>query len=189
MTRQFHTTRWSVVVAAGKPDSPEAGRALEILCTTYWYPLYAFARGRGSSRHEAEDLAQCFFAYLLEKNFVNSADRSRGRFRAFLLTAFKRFCTRERDRFRAQKRGGGRQPLSIDFDDGERRFSLEPAHEETPERLFDRQWALTLLDRVIERLRDEMDASGKAGLFDTLKPCLIAASGPPPAGIWPISSA
>ena len=154
MEGRFATTRWSLVCAAGRGDTA-AGAALASLCETYWYPLYAFLRRRGSSREEAEDVTQSFFASLLERGWVRSADRDRGRFRTFLLTALTRFLSKERDRQRAFRRGGGRLRLSLDFDQGENRYLLEPVDHQTPDRLFERRWALTVLERVLERLRDE----------------------------------
>jgi RNA polymerase sigma-70 factor (ECF subfamily) len=151
----FATTRWSIVVAAGGPTGPDARAALETLCGTYWYPLYAYARRRGQDRHAAEDLTQGFFARLLERGSVAAADPQRGRFRAFLLTAFQRFAANEWERERAQKRGGGARVLSIDFEGGESRFASEPAHDLTPEREYERRFALALLARVLARVRDE----------------------------------
>lgn len=174
MTHDFHTTRWTVVLTAGHKGAPEARRALATLCETYWYPIYAFARRKGHAPVEAEDLTQGFFSALLEKDYVNAADPERGRFRAFMLTAFRRYVSRERDRARARKRGGGRAPLSLDFAYGERRYTIEPSHELTPERAFDRRWALTLLETVMERLQKEMADAGKLEVFDGLKPHLLA---------------
>ncbi len=153
--RHFATTRWSIVVAAGGPTGEDARRALETLCSTYWYPLYAYARRRGQDRHAAEDLTQGFFATLLERGSVALADPQRGRFRAFLLTAFQRFAANEHERTSAQKRGGGVSTLSIDFDDGESRFTTEPSHEMTPEREYERRFALALLARVLGRVKAE----------------------------------
>lgn len=151
----FATTRWSVVLAAGGADTSAARDALATLCATYWYPLYAYARRRGADRHAAEDLTQGFFAMLLARGSVAAADPERGRFRAFLLTAFQRFASNERERAAAQKRGGSALALSIDFDQGESRFTNEPSHEMTPEREFERRFALALLARVLERVRAE----------------------------------
>jgi RNA polymerase sigma-70 factor (ECF subfamily) len=161
-----------MVVAAGEKDTPEAEVALATLCERYWYPLYAFLRRRGRKAHDAQDLVQGFFAALLEKDYLLDADRERGRFRTFMLAALRHFASHERDKANALKRGGGRKRLSLDFDDGEKRYSLEPVEEITPERMFERRWALTLLDRVLGRLRDEYAGSGKAELFDALKPLL-----------------
>jgi RNA polymerase sigma factor (sigma-70 family) len=152
---QFATTRWSVVVAAGGPTGTGARAALETLCRTYWYPLYAYARRRGAARQDAEDLVQGFFGVLLERGSVASADPQRGRFRAFLLTAFQRCAADEHERRNAQKRGGGARTLSLDFDDGETRFANEPAHELTPEREFERRFALALLARALDRVEAE----------------------------------
>lgn len=154
----FATTRWSIVVAAGGPTGADAKAALETLCATYWYPLYAYARRRGQARHAAEDLVQGFFAMLLERGSVAAADPQRGRFRAFLLTAFQRFAVNEHEHANAQKRGGGVKLLTLDFDDGETRFATEPRHEITPEREFERRFALALLARTLENVRRERPA-------------------------------
>ncbi len=177
--RGFATTRWSLVAAAGRPTSPEAGRALEALCGAYWYPLYAHARRRGLDADLAQDRTQAFFARLLEKGDLAVADRARGRFRSFLLAAFEHFLANARDYDHAAIRGGGRPSLSLDFAAGESRLGLEPSHETTPERIFDRQWALTLLDRALARLRDEYHAAGKGPLFDALTPSLAGDRGTP----------
>ncbi|MBC8352986.1 MAG: hypothetical protein H8E66_13405 [Planctomycetes bacterium] len=166
------TTRWSVVLAAGHQSSPHAKRALESLCQAYWYPLYAFVRRRGKQPETARDLTQEFFATLLEKDYLNSADRERGRFRTFLLTVFKRFLANEHQREQAQKRGGGYSVVSIDVDDGERRLSLEPSHHWTPEDEFERRWAVTLLEQVLGCLQADYESKGKGPLFDRLKPFL-----------------
>jgi RNA polymerase sigma-70 factor (ECF subfamily) len=168
----FVTTHWSVVLSAGQSDTPRAGEALERLCQTYWYPLYAYVRRRGYSPEDAQDLTQEFFVWLLRRNWLARADQQRGRFRSFLLTTFTRFLTNEWDKARAQKRGGG-QILLPEFDSGETRFSLEPAGPLTPEQIFERRWALELLAKVMERLGDEFAGEGKAELFETLKPCLL----------------
>ncbi|HEV3260198.1 MAG TPA: sigma-70 family RNA polymerase sigma factor [Gemmataceae bacterium] len=165
----FVTTHWSVVVAARENASPEARQALAELCRTYWYPLYAFIRRQGQSADESQDLTQELFARLLEKDFLGAVDRDKGKFRSFLLAACKHFLANERDRARAQKRGGGRDLLSIDGQAAESRYRLEPAHSLTPEKLFERRWALTLLDQVLARLREEFVAAGKDKLFEQLK--------------------
>src|SRR6516162_729807 len=166
--RGFATTRWSMVLAAGKGQSPDADAALARLCRTYWYPLYAFVRRSGHQPADAQDLTQEFFARLLEKHYLRAADPERGRFRSFLLASCKHFLSKERDRAKAQKRGGGRIVLPLDFEAGERRYSLEPTHEATAEKIYEQRWALTLLDRVFTRLRDEFDQAGKQKEFNCL---------------------
>lgn len=169
----FAATRWTVVLAAAKGrDSPQAADALSELCRTYWYPLYAFIRRRGYESHEAEDLTQEFFARLLEKHVLAGIDREKGKFRAFLLAAAKHFLANERDRTQAQKRGGGRAMIAWDSLNAEARYRLEPAHDLTPERLFERRWALTLLDHVLARVQAEFDEGGKTRLFEALKGAL-----------------
>jgi RNA polymerase sigma-70 factor (ECF subfamily) len=165
----FATTRWTLVLAAGRGGSKEAREALASLCGAYWYPLYAFVRRLGHRPEEAQDLTQAFLAELLEKNYLRAADPERGRFRSFLLAAFRHFLAKERERAQAQKRGGGRTHLSLDFETGERRYSLEPAHELTAERLYEQRWALAVLDQVLARLREEFRRAGKADLFERLK--------------------
>jgi RNA polymerase sigma-70 factor (ECF subfamily) len=165
----FATTRWSIVLSAGQRASAESEQALADLCQRYWYPLYAYLRRHVPQAEEAQDLTQEFFARLLEKNMLAAADPERGRFRYFLLTACKNFLANERQRGRAQKRGGGKTVFSLDFAGGESRFRREPADRWTPERLFDRQWAIALLDRVLERLRAEHVQAGKDTTFNQLK--------------------
>jgi RNA polymerase sigma-70 factor (ECF subfamily) len=172
MSGRFETTRWSMILAAGKAGDDGAREALARLCETYWYPLYAHARRKGNPPEVAEDLTQGFFAELLEKGWVGAADPQRGRFRTFLLTAFRRHLSRARDRDGAKKRGGDRRRLSLDFEDGERRYSLEPVHDLTAERVFDRRWALTLLDRVLGLLRERMEECGRERQFAALRPFL-----------------
>jgi RNA polymerase sigma factor (sigma-70 family) len=168
----FGTTRWSLVLGAGRPCSQEAGAALAELCQRYWYPLYAYVRRRVGDVSEAQDLTQEFFARLLEKNTLAAASRERGRFRAFLLGAMKNFLANEWDKAKALKRGGGRPPISLALDTAESKLTLEPAHELTPEKLYERQWALTLLELVVERIEAEYSAAGKARQFALLKPAL-----------------
>lgn len=165
----FHTTRWSMVVAAGNRKAPDAQAALAALCETYWPAVYAFIRRRGHDADTAQDLTQAFFCRVLEKNTIGEADRGRGKFRSFLLSAVKFFLANEHDRAAAQKRGGDRRKLSLDFGSAESRLSLEPTHDDTPERLFDRQWALTVLERAMARLRAEHSAGDKLALFERLK--------------------
>jgi RNA polymerase sigma-70 factor (ECF subfamily) len=172
--RRFATTQWTLVVAAGDRRHPQADAALETLCQRYWYPVYAFVRRRGHPAADAQDLTQEFFATLLEKEYLRSVERERGRFRTFLLTAVSRFLGKQADRAFAQKRGGGHKPLSIDFADAEGRYLLEPADRCTPELLFERRWALTLLDRALERLGADYAGKGKQKLFERLRPYLIA---------------
>lgn len=168
----FATTQWSLVLRAAQPDNSSARLALEMLCRRYWFPLYAFARRRVATVPEAQDLTQEFFLRLLEKNSLAAASPERGRFRSFLLTSLKNFLANEWDRATAQKRGGGRERLSLDWETGESRLSLEPAHTDTPEREFERQWALTLLDVVVRRLQEEFAASDKSRQFELLKETL-----------------
>ena len=170
----FATTRWTVVLAAGRKGAPQADAALEELCRTYWYPLYAYARRHGHSREDAEDLTQAFFARLLEKNYLEGIGSERGKFRAFLLTAVKHFLANEWDRERSQKRGGGVRPLSLDWRGADTRYQIHPADNLSPDKLYDRTWALTMLERVITRLRDECRAEGKARLYEELKGFLTA---------------
>jgi RNA polymerase sigma-70 factor (ECF subfamily) len=173
----FGTTRWSLVLAARDRGTPEADSALAALCSAYWYPLYAFIRRRGHDPDQAADLTQGFFARFLEKDYLGSVDPSKGRFRAFLLAACKHFLANEHDREVALKRGGGRGPISIDRRDAEGRYLSEPAHDLTAERLFDRRWALSLLDRALEQVGRELHQVGKGALYDRLKLVLIGAEG------------
>jgi RNA polymerase sigma-70 factor (ECF subfamily) len=169
---RFPTTCWSRVVAAGDPGAPGAREALADLCRAYWYPLYAYVRHRGLPPDQAQDLTQDLFARLLEKGVLAAANPSRGRFRAFLRAVCADFLANRRDRENALKRGGGRIFIPIDPDDAESRYAREPAHELTPERVFDRAWALTLLGRALERLREEYCAGGQAASFEALSPVL-----------------
>ena len=178
--RQFASTRWSLVAAACQRESPESAAALASLCRLYWYPLYAYARRRLPTAEDAQDLTQDFFARLLEKEYLRQADRQRGSFRSFLLTAFKHFLEKERDRANAQKRGGGRPHLPLDFQVGERRYQLEPAHAADAESLYERRWALTLLEQTLAQLRDELARGGKGRLFEALKGTLTGEDAPRP---------
>jgi RNA polymerase sigma factor (sigma-70 family) len=173
----FETTHWSLVLAASDRARPQADEALATLCGSYWYPLYAFIRRRGHDPDRAADLTQGFFARLLEKEFLRSVDPSRGRFRAFLLAACKNFLANEYDRETARKRGGGRAPVSIDFRDAEGRYLAEPAHDLTAERLFERRWALTILEQSLDRLEREARQADKSTLYERLKPHLTGADG------------
>ncbi len=175
---RFEATRWSIVVAAGAADSQRAHRALEHLCTAYWYPLYAFVRRQGHSPHDAQDLTQEFFARLLARNFLGDADPAKGRFRSFLLGALKHFLPGEWDRARAQKRGGGQQPISLDAESAETRYQLEPADESSAEKIYERRWALALLDQMLKRLRGDFTRDGKENVFDELKSALTGGKVP-----------
>jgi len=170
--KSFASTQWSVVLAAGDIDRHEARIALAQLCEAYWYPLYAYVRRRVDNVHEAQDLTQAFFAHLLEKQAIARADHHRGRFRDFLVTALKNFLSNEWEKARAEKRGAGKTPLSLDFDEGESRYKIEPSHELTAQKLYERRWVLTLLDQVLEGLRIELAEAGNAGHFDQLKGAL-----------------
>jgi RNA polymerase sigma-70 factor (ECF subfamily) len=174
---QFATTHWSLVLAARDRAEPGADDALSSLCGLYWYPLYAYVRRRGHGADEAHDLTQEFFARLLEKDFLAGVDRGKGQFRSFLLAACNHFLANEHDRARAKKRGGGRAVLSLDAADAEGRYLGEPADALTPEKLFERRWALALLQQVMARLRDEFEAKGKARLFDRLRGFLVGEKG------------
>jgi DNA-directed RNA polymerase specialized sigma24 family protein len=169
----FATTHWTVVLAARRGDSQQAAVALEELCRTYWYPLYAYVRRQGHSREDAEDLTQGFFARLLEKNYLETVTSDKGKFRAFLLVAVKRFLANEWDRANRQKRGGGVMPLSLDWQDADMRYQINPVDNLSPDKLYDRAWAVIVLERVITRLREESGREGKANLYEQLKPFLI----------------
>jgi RNA polymerase sigma-70 factor (ECF subfamily) len=173
----FVTTHWSVVLSARQKDSPQSAAALETLCRTYWYPLYAYVRRQGHSPPDAQDLTQEFFARLLQKDYLKAAAREKGQFRTFLIVALKRFLANEWDRLRAQKRGGGQPLLSFDTELAEQRYRVESVEGATADRIFERRWALTLLDRTMTRLREEFAAAGKAGEFAPLKICLTAERG------------
>ncbi|MBS0263210.1 MAG: sigma-70 family RNA polymerase sigma factor [Planctomycetes bacterium] len=170
--RQFATTQWSLVAAAADADHNASRQALAALCDAYWYPVYAYVRRRVSDRHAAQDLTQGFFSHLLEKQILARADRERGRFRAFLLASVQNFLLNEREHARALKRGGDCQILSLDFTTGESRYLLEPSHELTAEKLFERRWVLTLLDQVLSQLRGELSESGKPEYFEQFQAAL-----------------
>jgi len=174
----FTETRWSVVLRAGRPSSPDASASLEKLCRTYWYPVYAFVRRRGRGAEDAQDLTQEFFSRLLRKNTFADADPAKGRFRSFLLGALKHFLADEWDKARAEKRGGHCETFSLDALDPEARYALEPATDLTPDRIFDRRWATTLLEQALCRLGEEFTAAGKARHFALLKFFLTSDAGP-----------
>ena len=173
----FATTHWTVVLAAGQRHTPQSDGALEELCRIYWFPLYAYVRRRGHNKPDAEDLAQDFFARLLEKNFFTNLDSEKGKFRAFLLASLKHFLANEWDKSQAQKRGGGVVPLSLDWQTADTKFQVAATNEPSPDKAFDREWALALLAKVIERLQSECAADGKAKLFEQLKIFLMAGKG------------
>jgi RNA polymerase sigma factor (sigma-70 family) len=173
----FVTTHWSVVLAAARKDTASAQGALARLCETYWYPLYAYVRRRGYGPEDAQDLTQGFFAQLLSHGWVADADRQRGRFRTFLLTALSRYLANEWDRRQTQKRGGGAPVLPLDTAVAEGRYQAEGAEAMPPDRLYDRQWAMTLLERALSRLRLEHEQAGKAAEFAVLSPMLTAERG------------
>lgn len=173
----FLTTRWSLVVAARDAEAPGSDAALEHLCRSYWYPLYVYVRRQGHSPEDAQDLTQEFFARLLQKQWMHAAEPSRGRFRSFLLVALKRFLFNEWDRSRTLKRGGAVQHVPLDAGDAEERFLKEPSVTATPERQFERRWALTLLDRAMATLKDEYAKDARQVEFDTLKDYLSAPRG------------
>lgn len=165
----FATTHWSVVRAAGEGGSSQADAALEKLCRAYWYPLYAYIRRRGYGEHDAQDLAQEFFAQLLAKNYPGQADPRKGKFRSFLLLTLNHFLSDERARACAQKRGGGQTIMSLDVHEAEGRYRLDPVDEATPEKIFERRWAQAVLDQAVARLRDEYLAAGKGRVFEVLR--------------------
>jgi len=171
---RFATTHWSVVQAAGQPESSRYQQALETLCEAYWLPIYFYLRRCGHRQDSAEDYTQGFFARLLENDGLRLAEPTRGKFRSFLLTALKHFLANEGDRNRTLKRGGGRRILSLDVDEAENRYAAQPAHRMTPERIFERSWALAILERAMSRLHDELVSKGKESLLENLKGYLTA---------------
>jgi RNA polymerase sigma-70 factor (ECF subfamily) len=179
---QFPTTRWTLVVAAGDPQRKEARSALVFLCEHYWYPLYAYLRRSGYPTDQAQDLTQEFFLRVLEGRYLDRADPEKGRFRSFILTSLKFFAADERDRRHARKRGGG-VLAPLELSSGEERYQREPAHDETPERIFERRWALSMLDRVVERLRNEFVHHGRPEHFEQLKMFLLAQADTPYAAL------
>jgi RNA polymerase sigma-70 factor (ECF subfamily) len=170
---KFAATDWSMVVAAGDSKSPESQAALATLCRIYWPPVYSYIRRSGKDKAVAEDLTQAFFYQLLEKKIVRAADQTRGRFRSFLLTSVKNFLINEWDRDQAKKRGEGNLPIRLDADVAEAGYRIEPANDVTPERAFETRWAQALLDRVLERLGDEMNRAGQKDRFEILRPFIV----------------
>ncbi len=175
--RVFPSTRWSLVVAATRKDAPESAAALESLCRAYWYPLYTYVRRCGQSPHDAQDLTQEFFCRLLEKRWLDSADREKGKLRTFLIVALKNFMSNEWRRASAQRRGGGQTPVPFDAEFAESRYAADHSARLGADESFDKQWALTLLDSTVNRLRAEFVAAGKPGDFEALKDCLMAERG------------
>lgn len=176
----FAATRWTVVLAAaGDRSGTQRRHALEELARIYWFPLYAYIRRRGHHAPEAEDLTQEFFARLLEKKSLTAVDRKKGKFRSFLLASVKNFLANEWDKSQSQKRGGGRPLVALDAMDAETRYRLEPADELTPERLFERRWAVAVLDQVMARLEQEYEARGAGRVFEVLKDCLAGTAETP----------
>lgn len=176
----FQTTRWSVVKAAGRdPQSREARDALAKLSQAYWFPIYSFIRRQGHSPQDAEDLTQEFVTRLIEKNYLAEIDASKGRFRSFLLACLRHFLSNEYDRVKAQKRGGGKRLIELDALAAESRYQMEPATHLSPDRLFDRRWAIELLDRTLSALREDYAARGQATLFEGLRHVLQGDSGNP----------
>ena len=171
---RFDTTRWSLVLAAGQRGTGESAAALERLCQSYWLPLYAYVRRRVSDVHDAQDLTQAFFERLLEKNYLADADPRRGQFRVFLLTAFKHFLSKEWEKAKAQKRGGGRSPISLDFSTEDSQITLQPAGGPTAEQMYQRQWVITLLSCVMQRLERELENVGKRSQFERLKDFIVS---------------
>jgi RNA polymerase sigma-70 factor (ECF subfamily) len=165
---KFETTSWTLVLAAADDPTTESRKALADLCRIYWRPVYAFIRRRGHDPDQSQDLTQGFFTLLLEKNYLREADPQRGRFRSFLLASVQHFLANEWDRARALKRGGGRVPVSIDTTDAESWYEPAAVEHETPESIFERRWALSLLEHVMARLKSEFTEQGKAAEFDRL---------------------
>jgi len=170
---QFVTTRWTVILSAGEKSSLQSDQALEDLCRAYWYPLYAYVRRKGQSKEDAEDLTQAFFARFLQRNYLKGLSAESGKFRAFLLASLKHFLANEWDKSQRQKRGGGVEHLSLDWQSADRRYHLDPPDPASPETTFDREWALALLERVIARLRQECVADRKGELFEQAKGFLM----------------
>jgi RNA polymerase sigma factor (sigma-70 family) len=172
----FATTHWSVVLAAGQDLPEKAATALEQLCRTYWHPLYGYLRRRGYSEHDAQDLTQGFVAQLLERRAIEEVASVKGKFRSFLFASLNYFLADTRDRANAQKRGGGRELVSLDFAQAEEWYQIEPVDGRNPETMYERRWAITLLDQVLEKLALDFDEAGKRALFIHLQPFLVAGS-------------
>ena len=185
--QNFETTHWSLVLATGDAEPAIARQALADLCQAYWYPLYAVARRWGHGAEDARDLIQAFFVVLIERDDLPALRPDRGRFRAFLLVALRHFLADQREHAQALKRGGGLRLVALELEAGEERYRREPEDAQTPEAIFDRAWALALLDEVFRRLRSEWDARGKVATFERLKGCLMGES--PPGGYKGVAAA
>jgi len=179
-TAQFHTTRWSVIMVAAQDDTGAGKAALAKLCQLYWYPLYAFARRRGYSPHDAQDLTQGFFLQILENRTFARADQLKGKFRSFLLACFQNYLSVEAQRARSQKRGGDREFVFLDMETAESRYELEPPDQLTAQKIFDARWAVTLLGAAMTRLRDQYEIQGKLAIFEGLKAFLDPAKSSEP---------
>ena len=177
---QFRTTRWSAIFIAAESQMPGSQEALTALCRDYWYPIYAFARRAGHAPPDAQDLTQGFFLSLLQRRALKQVDPSRGKFRSFLLGSFKHYLSDEFDRAHALKRGGDREFVFLDATDAETRYQYEPADQLTPEKIYDARWAMTLLSRAVDRLREECIASGEVSRFEVLRPFVGAEIGQAP---------
>lgn len=177
MGARFAATSWTNVMAAQQTGAPGADEALEKLCRTYWYPLYAYLRRKGNDPHRAQDLTQEFLYRLIKENYLGAADRRRGRFRSFLLAALNHFVSNQRDYERAVKRGGRVNLVSLDDDQGEDRFLREPSYDLSPEKIFERNWFLALFDAALARLSKEQAAAGKAAGFESLRQFVIEPTG------------
>ena len=176
----FATTHWSVVLAAANDEAPEAAAALERLCRTYWYPLYAYVRREGHRPEDAQDLTQEFFARLLARNSLARVAPEKGKFRSFLLAAIRHFLSDQRERARTAKRGGRAEIFSLDAQEAEGRYRLEPVDRLDAEKIYERRWAMTLLEQAMARLRDESAAAGKGELFERLRRFVVGES----EGTW-----
>jgi RNA polymerase sigma factor (sigma-70 family) len=172
----FHTTRWTIVMKAAQSQAPGGESALAQLCRLYWYPFYMFARRRGHSPHDAQDLTQGFFLHLLEQRALASVDRVKGKFRSFLLASFQNHLSDQFDRTHRLKRGGGKEFIELEAQEAEERYRLEPVECLTPEKMFDARWAMTLLAEAFNRLRQEYNTDGKTATFEALKVFLDPAS-------------
>lgn len=177
---RFATTSWSLVLAAADEDSSRAREALADLCEAYWYPIYCLIRRQGHGPEEAADLTQGYMVQLLEKGYLRQISRERGKFRSFLFVSVKHFLSNERDRERAAKRGGGRAQVSLDAEAAEGRYRIEPADDLTPETLFERRWATTVLERAMRRMHDEAVQAGEERRFEELK-TFVTGEEPAPA--------